>query len=348
MGQRWVAGAIAGVLLAVLAATAAFMPLPYAVYSPGPTFDVLAEDHDNAELIQIDGSEVDVHYDQTGEIRFTTVRATARDRRLGLYTLMKAWLASDQAVVPHDVAHPPGRTAEQDREEGQLLMASSQDTAKAVALQELGYELPTSIQAISVGQDSAAEGILLAGDVFLRADGKRVRTSQDVVDAVTAHEPGDPVSFQIRRKGKLLDVEVAPAEVDGESRIGVMVGENYEFPFEIKIRVDEAIGGPSAGLMFALAIYDTLTPDQLTKGGVIAGTGTVDAEGNVGPIGGVVQKISGAEDAGAGLFLVPAENCADVAGLDPDLVLVKAETMASARQAVEAWADDPTADLPSC
>lgn len=347
MTQRWIAAGIAVGLLIALLFAAAITPLPYAIYSPGPTFDVLAQDADAAELIQIDGSEVDV-YRADGEIRFTTVRSTPRGERPTLLTLMQAWLAPDRAIIPYEVAHPSDQTAEEDEEQGQLLMQSSQDAAKAVALTELGYDLETSVQVLDVTPDGAAHGVLLADDIFLQADGKRVETAQDVVDAVTAHKPGDPVSFRVRRDGRRLDVEIAPKEVDGEPRIGVVVGEDFDFPFDIKIRVDEAIGGPSAGLMFALAIYDTLTPGSLTGGEIVAGTGTVDAEGSVGPIGGITQKIAGAEDSGAGLFFVPPDNCDDVADIDPDLRLVKAETMHDARLAIEDWVEDPKAELPTC
>lgn len=347
MTQRWIAAGIAVGLLIALLFAAALTPLPYAIYSPGPTFDVLAEDADDAELIQIDGSEVDI-YPADGEIRFTTVRSTPRGERPTLLTLMGAWLAPDRAIIPYEVAHPSGQTIEEDEKQGQLLMESSQDAAKAVALTELGYDLETSVQVLDVTEDGAAHGVLLADDVFLRVDGEPVERAQDVVDAVTAHEPGEDIPFRVRRDGQRLDVEIAPEEVDGEPRIGVVVGEDFEFPFDIKIRVDDAIGGPSAGLMFALAIYDTLTPGSLTGGEVIAGTGTVNAAGEVGPIGGITQKIAGAEDSGAELFFVPPDNCDDVAEVDSDLRLVKAETMHDARVALENWVEDPNADLPTC
>ena len=131
-------------------------------------------------------------------------------------------------------------------------------------------------------------------------------------------------------------------------RIGISLGIGYDFPFDVSIKVDPAIGGPSAGLMFSLAIYDTLTPGSLTDGETIAGTGELRDDGSVGPIGGIEQKIAGAEDAGAELFFVPRDNCGDVDGLDPDLTLVKATSMHKALEALEAWADDRDADLPSC
>lgn len=345
MNQRWLAVFIATPLLCALLIAAAVTPLPYAAYSPGPTFDILAQNADEAELIQVDGHKT---YYEDGQIRFTTVQTTARDNKLSLIELLQVWADSDRAVIPYDVAHPRDFTAEQEKEQGQVAMATSQDVAKAMALKELGYDLVTSTQVIEVVEDSAAYGKLEAGDVFVRADGKRVTEPQDVVDAVTSHDVGDPVRFVVRRGDQRLIVAIAPRKVDGEPKVGVSVGESYEFPFEIKLRVDPAIGGPSAGLMFSLGIYDTLTPGSLTGGETIAGTGELLPDGTVGPIGGIEQKIAGAEDAGAELFFVPADNCPDVAGLDPALQLVKASTMHQARVALEKWVEDRDADLPAC
>lgn len=346
MTQRWLAVIIAAPLLAALLVAAAVVPLPYAVYSPGPTFDILAEDADEAELIQVDGHKT--YYDDEGQLRFTTVKTTARDNRLTLFELFGAWQDDDKAVIPFDVAHPEDLTAEEEKQQGQAMMASSQDVAKAVALTELGYDLETSVQAIEVVEGSAADGELLAGDVLLRVDGTRVSQPSDVVDAVTENGAGEPVEFVVERDDERLTVPVTPEEVDGEPRVGITVGENYEFPFEIELRVDPQIGGPSAGLMFALGIYDTLTPEVLTGGDVIAGTGALAPDGTVEPIGGIQQKISGAEDAGAEVFLVPADNCDDVGGLETDVELVKAETMHDARVALEDWAAADEASLPRC
>ena len=121
------------------------------------------------------------------------------------------------------------------------------------------------------------------------------------------------------------------------------------FPFEVSVNIDPSIGGPSAGLMFSLGIYDTLTPGSLTGGETVAGTGTIDATGKVGPIGGIQQKIAGARAAGAELFLVPPDNCGDAVGAaNGDMRLVKAASMHTAVEAIETWADDPDADLPTC
>lgn len=346
MSQRMIAVCIAAPLLLVLGGVALAVPLPYASYSPGPTFDILGQDEDEAELVQVDGA--DAYYDD-GEIRFTTVVASSYGQKLSLGDAIARWLDPDRAVVPYDVVHEDDVSAEDEELEGAIQMTTSQDTAKAVALTELGYDVPTAVQVAHVDEDGPAAEKLLVRDVFKEVDGEPVTSPDQIVDAVRAHDDGSLVEFRILRENKReLTVRVKPEEVDGTPRVGVTLGTGYEFPFTIRLRVDPNVGGPSAGLMFALAIYDTLTPGSLTGGADVAGTGELLPDGTVGPIGGIQQKIAGAEEAGAELFFVPADNCDDVTGLDPDLRLVKATTMHESRLALEAWVDDPDADLPAC
>ena len=136
---------------------------------------------------------------------------------------------------------------------------------------------------------------------------------------------------------------------DGVPRIGIVPGNGFDFPFQVHVNIDPDVGGPSAGLMFSLAIYDTLTPGSLTGDAAVAGTGTMSEDGSVGPIGGIQQKIVGARDDGAELFLVPPDNCADaLQAPNGDMRLVRADTMHDAVEALETWVDDPDATLPTC
>ena len=352
MSQRWIAFCFAAPLTVVLMLLAAFVPLPYSVYSPGPTFDILAKDANESEIIQVAGHKT---YRDDGEIRFTTVSSSPRDSKMPLFAALEDWIDSDKAVIPYDIAHPPNQTEEDERREGAASMITSQDTAVAVAMRQLGYEVPSdTIQVADVSEDGAAFKKLRVRDKFISVDGVPVEDGDEIVEAVEQHGPGDPVELVIERNGKRLTVEIEPrlVAVEGEDekqpRLGISVGVGYEFPFEVKLQVDPAIGGPSAGLMFSLAIYDTLTPGSLTDGETIAGTGELFDDGTVGPIGGIEQKIAGAEDAGAELFFVPADNCDDVDDLDTDMTLVKATTMPQALDALEDWAADRDAELPSC
>lgn len=347
MNQRLIAALIAGPLVVLLGGVALVAPLPYATYSPGPTFDVLGKDVNDAEIIQVDGHPT-YYEDDDGQIRFTTVLASARGRKISLSEAIRQWLSSDVAVVPYDVAHVPQQTAKEDKAEGAVQMSTSQDVAKAVALAELGEKVKARIQVARVEKDTPADGQLLVGDSIVKIDGAKVTSGDQIVKAVREHDDETPVEFVVRRDRKPLDVALTPVKIDDAPRIGISLGVGYEFPFDIELHVDPTVGGPSAGLMFSLAIYDTLTPGSLTGGATIAGTGELAPDGAVGPIGGIAQKIAGAEKAGAQLFLVPKDNCPEVKGLDVDLRLVKATTMHEARTALETWAEDHDAKLPSC
>jgi PDZ domain-containing protein len=345
MSQRLIAVCIAGPLALILGGIALSVPLPYASYSPGPTFDVLGKDSDEAEFVQVDGHEA--YYDD-GQIRFTTVIASSYDDKLSLGDALARWLDPDKAVVPYDVVHPPEQSAEDEKTEGAIQMTTSQDVAKAIALTELGYDVPTAVQVAYVDPDGASYDKLQVRDIFREVDGVPVAKSQDVIDAVSKHDDLTNVEFRILRGKDELTVRVKPEDVDGTPRVGISLGLGYTFPFGIQLRVDPTVGGPSAGLMFALAIYDTLTPGSLTGGATVAGTGELRPDGTVGPIGGIAQKIAGAEGAGAELFFVPEANCPDVRSLDPDLRLVKATTMHESRLALEKWVGDRDAELPTC
>ena len=350
MTRRTLASVVVGVLLAGLVVAAAFLPVPYVTMSPGPTVDVYAAGKDGS-LISVDGART---YPTTGELRVTTVSVTSPGQDLALVDALAAWFDRTRAVYPRDVIYPPDQTAEEQRQESSVQMASSQDTAVAVALRELGYDVPvqTEVRAVSTGMP--ADGKLRVGDVVVEVNGARVRDVSQVARLVQRTGPDAPATFVVERKGERRTIEVVaePAEGDpGTAVVGIEIAGSYDFPVDIDLDLDENIGGPSAGLVFALAVYDTLTPGSLSGGHHIAGTGSLDTDGRVGPIGGVEQKIVAADEAGAELFLVPPDNCAAAlsARVDEDGIrLVRAPTVRSAVRSLEAFADDPDADLPEC
>jgi PDZ domain-containing protein len=345
MTQRTLAGLIAVPLLVVLWVSAAVQPLPYVTYEPGLTVDVLAKSNGN-EIIQVEGHKT---YRDDGELRMTTVFVSQPDARINLFEVMSDWISREDSVYPYKAVYQEGVTTEQNRQEGAVEMVSSQDAAIAVALDELGYDVEPAIEVLNVTDGTPADGKLEVRDIFLEVNGQEVTSTDDVIDAVKSAEPGRPVTFVVKRDGERRTETVTPEETDGRPTIGIQFGTGYEFPFQVSVNIDPGIGGPSAGLMFSLGIYDTLTPGSLTGGDTVAGTGTIDAAGKVGPIGGIQQKIVGARDAGAKLFLVPPDNCADALGAPAgDMRLVKATTMHSAVEAIQSWVDDPDADLPTC
>jgi PDZ domain-containing protein len=347
--QRTLAGLLAVPLLIALWITAALVPLPYVTYEPGPTVNVLG-DYDHQPIIEVSGHRS--YPDSGGQLRMTTVymsqpRPAGRNN---LFELMHDWISNEDAVYPYDAVYQRQETVAQNKAQGRQEMTSSQDSAAAAALEELGYHVTDAVVA-AVEKGKPAAGRLQQGDVVVSVDGAAVADADQLVAAVKRAPAGRPIRFVVDRRGRRTPVSVTPVRQDGEPHVGIQVATEpvQKLPVDVKINLSSAIGGPSAGLMFSLGIYDTLTPGSLTDGQTIAGTGTVDAAGNVGPIGGIQQKIVGAREAGAKLFLVPPDNCAEALGApNGDMRLVKATTMHDALQAVKTWVRDPSASLPSC
>jgi PDZ domain-containing protein len=345
MSRRSLAIAIALPLTCVLLAAAVLLPIPYVTSAPGVTVDVLST-AGGKERIQVQGRRA---FHDDGELRMTTVSTTNPGGRIGLVEALSAWWDGDRSVQPYAEVYDEGETEEEKDVESAIQMVNSQDAAVAAALTELGLEYDEIPAIVSVDEGAPADGRLEARDRLLAVGGTPVATVEEVVDRVGAAEPGRPLVFLVEREGTRQRVTVTPADVDGETRVGVQVGLGFEFPVDVAIDIDPNIGGPSAGLMFALGIYDTLTPGSLTGGRVVAGTGTVGPDGAVGPIGGIQQKIAGARDSGAELFLVPADNCEQARGGDPGAMrLARVATAHEARTVLERWADDVDTDLPTC
>jgi len=349
MTQRTVAGMLAVPLLIGLWLTAALKPLPFVTYEPGLTLDVLGTNDEGQEIIEIEGRKT---FQGDGQLRMTTVYVSQPlpKGENNLFELMYDWISDEDAVYPYDAVYREDETVEENREEGAEAMTSSQDAATAVALEELGYDV-TDAAVAGVVPDSPADGELEVGDVILVVGGEQVDDPDAVVEAVASAPEDAPIEFVVRRDGDRTRIAVTPEIEDGRPQVGIQLGTVpvQDFPIDVTINIDEGIGGPSAGLMFSLGIFDTLSPGSLTGGAVVAGTGTLDAAGSVGPIGGIQQKVVGARDAGAQLFLVPPDNCASaLLAPNEDMRLVRAPTMSSARESIESWVADPDADLPSC
>jgi PDZ domain-containing protein len=349
MTQRTLAGLLAVPLLVALWVLVLLEPLPYVTYQPGLTVDVLGTtepDGEGEEIIEVQGAKT---YRDDGELRMTTVLVSLPDSPVTLPELFKAWIDGDEAIYPYAAVYQPEETDATQREEGAFQMASSQDAAVAAALVELGYDVNPTPIVTTVEEGTPADGELRQGDHLLRINGRDVTTVQEAAEAVDATADGEPVELTVTRRGERLDFAIEREEMDGRQRIGIQMRDSFRFPVDVTVGVDPQIGGPSAGLMFSLGIYDTLTPGSMTGGEVIAGTGTIAPDGSIGPIGGIDQKIAGARDDDAGLFLVPADNCDDAYDAPAgDMRLARVATMAEAVDAVEAWAEDPSTDLPQC
>jgi PDZ domain-containing protein len=209
--------------------------------------------------------------------------------------------------------------------------------------------VPATSSVAGTVEGTDAAGKLEENDVLVGFDGEPLPDYQSLVDDLAAVQPGDTVTLTVQRHGQDVDVPVVTSEREGGgAQIGVLIDPTFDMPVDVTISIDD-IGGPSAGTMFALGIIDKLTPEDEADGEVIAGTGTMDVTGAVGPIGGIRQKLAGAERDGADWFLAPAGNCDEVVGHVPDgLRVVRVATLHEARVAMEAIGAGEAGDLPTC
>jgi len=346
---------VSSALLALLVSVAFLVPVPYVTESPGLTADVLGND------ISVDGQETDTpvitidgdveSYPTSGELLLTTVSVTNPDSRVTLLQAFGAWFDEEDALLPRDVVYPPDQTPDEAREETAVAMTGSQSTSEVAAAVAAGYEVTATAGVAEVLPEGPSDGRLEVDDQILAVDGEPVAGSEEVVESVRAAAPGEPLGLVVRRDNSRQVVDVVPVADDGRTTIGVSVGDSYSVPFDVEFNLERDIGGPSAGTIFALAIYDKLTPGDLTGGEVVAGTGEMFYDGTVGPIGGIQQKLVSSVDDGASVFLAPADNCDDAlqAPVEPgEIQIVRIGTLDEAIDALEALAEDPDADVPTC
>ncbi|SMH46806.1 PDZ domain-containing protein [Rathayibacter oskolensis] len=345
-GRRaWVGPVVlfSGVALVVALGVA---PAPYVIEQPGPVFDTLGTSGEDVPLISIPDRTT---YPTTGSLDMLTVSVVGNPESLPNWVeIASAWFDRSKAVVPVEQIFPASTTVQERDEVNQAEMTDSQQEAIAAALTELGYPVTQRVSVAQIPDGSPSDGVLEAGDEVLAVDGSPVADVAALRDAVQAAGTDGPVSLTIERDGAEQEAEVTPEDSDGSAVIGIVAGAAFDFPFEVEIQLDD-VGGPSAGMMFALGIIDKLTEGSLNGGEDVAGTGTIDAEGEVGAIGGIRQKMFGAVDAGASYFLAPADNCGEVVGHVPDgLEVLSVSTLDEALAALQGIAAGDTADLPDC
>ncbi len=310
-------------LLVAVAFAAGWIPLPYFSWGPGPAREIVP-------LIHVEGAPT---YGSSGHLVMTTIRFT----QVTALGALAAWIDPEQAVVDEDVVYPPGLSPSEEEQRAISQMDQSKIDASAVALTEVtDYPREHGPGALVefVGPRCPAEGRLFPGDLIVRIGGEQVaspREASRLIDAVPADEP---IEFRIEADGEVHDVRVTRGSCPGadEPVIGIYLVE--PFPFEIVIESGD-VGGPSAGLMWAVGLYDLLTPGDLTEGRTIAGTGSIDLDGNVGPIGGILDKVVAARDANADIMLVPADNFGEIRDVDTGgLRLISVSTFDDAVEAL--------------
>jgi PDZ domain-containing protein len=322
-----------------------FVQVPYVALTPGPTYNTLGP-LGGKPIIQITGHRT---YAAAGHLNMVTVSYEGGPGAVppfNVFSAIAAWLSPHDAVVPQSELFPPGQTQQQVIKQDTEEMVNSQQTATAAALCQLGIKFGVIDTITRTIPGLPAAGVLRPGDVIRAVDGRPVTCRASGSSMIRARPAGARVRLTIGRGGKTQDISLTTARYQGQPVVGVNVAESFSFPFQVKISIGN-VGGPSAGMMFALAIIDKLTPANLTGGKFIAGTGEIEVGGTVLPIGGIQQKMAAARAAGATIFLTPAANCPDTAGAVPaGLRLVKVSTLNGAIAALNALKQGRP--VPSC
>ncbi len=328
MRRRGVTVLVGALLLLLLSWQTTVLKVPYVEMGPGPTYNTLGAGDDGKPIINVSGAPATK---SAGQLRMTTVSVQPQ---MTLLEAMIGWWQDDRAVVPRELIYPPDRSEQQVEEDNKKDFQASQSSAETVALRKLGYPVLVAVDEVSAS--FPAEGQLAQGDVITGIDGTPVTSLPKLTELVRAKPAGTERQVEFTRGTEKRTAAIATkAGDDGNPRLGVTVKSSQPHPFELSIQLDR-IGGPSAGLMFTLGIIDTIKEEDLTGGIIIAGTGTIDEEGNVGPIGGIPQKLVAAKAAKAKVFLTPAANCAEaVANAQPGLPLIKVSTADEALAALE-------------
>lgn len=340
---------VSGGLAVVLAAVVSLLPMPFGSVRPGSVENVLGE-VSGAPMIEISGHET---YPTEGALSLVIVRVSGGPgAEMTVWDLVAGWADPDVDLRPERELFDLDRTGEENRRRNAQEMTSSQESATVAALTEVGIDVPAVFSVAGLSPGSRAGGLLRTGDVLVRVGGAPAREMADIHHALAGLTVGQEVAVTLERDGRQVQVQVPTTAdpSDETARLGVYLDPEYELPFEVKINIED-VGGPSAGLMFALGITDRLTPGVMTGGRTITGTGSMSSSGQVGAIGGIRQKMISARQAGAEWFLAPAGNCGEVTGRVPEgLRVVKVATLHEARVAVEAiGADSPQArQLPDC
>lgn len=339
---------VSAVLFVVLAALLAVSPVPYVTWNPGATYNVLGS-ADGQPFIKVDGLQT---YPTSGQLLMTTVAQTRVDAQVSLpEALMADWSASSD-VLPREWVYQPGKSGEQFQAESTRQMDAAQRDATVAALRAAGHPVAELAMVSAVAVAGPAIDKLLTGDMITKVDGIPVTTVAQVREAVGRHAVGDDVQFELLRSAKPVTVRITTVSSNQDKKlptIGVSLTKGYQYGPSVTFGTESGIGGPSAGLALALGTFDLITEGDLIGNNTIGVTGTIDSEGNVGKIGGIREKIYGADRAQASAFLVPEANCEDIAGIDVKLRLIKVATLKDAIAALQLIAaPQSNTEVPHC
>ncbi|WP_280399912.1 YlbL family protein [Nocardia carnea] len=340
MNRRIITLLVALVPVVLLGVIGSVYTVPFVALGPGPTHDTLGK-FEGREVVEVTGAEVDR---TAGHLNMTTI--AMRDG-LTLFEALGFWVSGRHGIVPRAEVYPPGLTREEVDKSNEQEFSTSESNAEVAAMRQLN--LPTAVLVHEVAEQAPARDVLRPDDQIVSVNGTPISTPADVVAAVSNQPPGTVLPMVIRRDGAEQTVNVtlgARPDDPAKGFLGVTTTEAAAPPMKVEFYLPD-IGGPSAGLMFSLALVEKLSPGDLDGGSFVAGTGTIDENGKVGAIGGIQYKMMAAREAGAETFLVPAGNCNEAIQRVPDgLRLVRVETLAGAVQALEDLAAGGQA--PSC
>jgi PDZ domain-containing protein len=322
--RRWTL-LFSGVLVVVLGLVGGFVQVPYVALGPGPTYDTLSAVN-GQQIIQVNGTAT---HATSGELRMVTV---SEIDQITLFGALGLWMSGNYALQPRELYFPPGQSQQAVNQQNVQEFQESQIDAEVSALRYLHY--PIEVVTTQVVDGSPADKLIKAGDKIVSVNGKTVTSAEDVVNALANTKPGQTVPVSVQTGSQpVRDLHITLGKNPSgapQGFIGIQPAAQAVVPFKINVSLTD-IGGPSAGLIFALAIVDKLTNSDVNGGMKVAGTGEIDDLGNVSEIGGIPFKLVAARAAGATVFLTPADNCAEAkAHVPAGLRLVKVTSLSSA------------------
>ena len=342
-------------ILVVAVAIAAFtVPVNAVIEAPGPTWNVLDNgSSSDQDVLKVEGTET---YPTEGALRMTTVSVSGcPGYPVTTADLIAAWFSSDRRIVDRNEVCPQDQSAEQVEETGKAQMTASQDSAVIAALIETGMAtaMRLTVTEVTEQQDSTEVQVDDVLETIAPEGGETttITSFSQLRELMSTIAEGTRVTLGVRRGEQQVSVAlttIAPQKGTSGSLLGLSLKISVDSPVEASFGLSD-VGGPSAGMMFALGVVDKITPGALTGNKDIAGTGTINMDGQVGPIGGIQQKIAGAHGAGSKFFLAPASNCDEVKGHEPEGMQVFAvSTLHEAVTATKAIASGNTSGLATC
>jgi len=311
-------------------------PIPFVFFKPG------VPDNVAGKIISIKDAKT---YPINGKLFITSILVTNPDSPVfGAETLVN-WAIGPHVVLPKESVYPPIKPAQKIERDSRNEMESSKVTATAAALRYLGYDFDEVYYVSDIRDYSDAVKKLKIGDVITEIDGKEINQIEEIRTSYAKKSIGDSLLITVERKDKngkvtpvttqVILVENLDIEEKERPAIGILVGTSARFPIDVDFNLP-GVGGPSAGLIFAVGIVEKLTEEDLVRGRKIAGTGTITASGKVGGIGGIEEKMVGASRIGATIFIAPRENCPDIEHVPKGLKVIPVSTLSEAIEALRA------------